>query len=475
MGLFKAKEKNVDYYETEATLPEFSIDTNGFIMFNNRQLGGAAVLEVIPHVTTEGMTHEDPVFHNDSTDFEENPNYEPATGALFPDARFRVYPAWTWFLNSLLPHGLEDECTHIQILIKKCHANEWTTITDYAQYTAHKELDHQVKLSGRVTRHQKLIATRTADYLKLIESFKKEVDELPPNMFDIRKLPAYKVKFYMIISYTPSSEGWWMDGRDSDYYVTNTSSPLSLFKEDKSVDKAVGILSRFRKDDSIYDVGGQADDFFWIDTDRTAQILDTRLKKVLGAVNQWNKREPSRPMPFHFNVLKGREVAALIRFFPNILTPYWDKIWTLHANQDDVLVNIEARRAIDIGDTSFIENRDQLERDITRGTVDMRHTQQQQDEFLSRFREMDYDDVGNLQSDYDERFWSPEIEEKRREMEEQRALAVNEDHDLWGDIDNTFAIADEYKTPEQKREEFLQKYRNRSGGSSLPKDSSGNE
>ena len=193
MGLFKAKEKNVDYYETEATLPEFSIDTNGFIMFNNRQLGGAAVLEVIPHVTTEGMTHEDPVFHNDSTDFEENPNYEPATGALFPDARFRVYPAWTWFLNSLLPHGLEDECTHIQILIKKCHANEWTTITDYAQYTAHKELDHQVKLSGRVTRHQKLIATRTADYLKLIESFKKEVDELSSRIRHPAKVGGWMV------------------------------------------------------------------------------------------------------------------------------------------------------------------------------------------------------------------------------------------------------------------------------------------
>ena len=69
---------------------------------------------------------------------------------------------------------------------------------------------------------------------------------------------------------------------------------------------------------------------------------------------------------------------------------------------------------------------------------------------------------------------TPELEEKRREFEQQRTKYVNEDHDLWGDIDNTFAIADEYKTPEQKREEFLQKYRNRSGGASaLPEDKKG--
>ena len=458
MGLFKKKDDNIEYYETEMSLPGFSIDTNGFIMFDDRTLGGSAVMEIIPHVTTEGMTHADPVYRDESTDFNENPGYESSTGALFPDVRSSVYPGWVYFLNGLLPLGPEDEPTHIQILAKKCRTPEWKTRIDYACYSAHEELDHVVRTPGK-----SVLKTRTADYLGLLDGMKKEVDELPAYMFDVRRLPAYKTRFFLVVSYTPSSEGWWMDGRDSDYYIRDSASPLSLFKEDRSVDRVVSLISRFQKDDTQQD-SLQEDDFFWIETDRTAQILDTRTKKIRKLVESWNKREPARPMPFHLKAMDGREVAALIRFFPNILTPYWNKIWNLHSNQDDVLFRADALHAIDMWDTSFIEGRSSLNADITSGTVDMRHTKEQQDAFLSKYRGVDFEEIAGLRSERDELNWSPEEEERRAAIEAERARMAEEDHDLWGDIGDTFAIADEYKTPEQRRADFLQKYKNRSVG-----------
>ena len=455
MGLFK-KKKEVEYYETETSLPGFGIDTNGFIMFDDRRLGGAAVMEVIPHVTTEGMTHVDPVYSGESSDFSENPGYEPST-SLFPDARSQVYPGWVYFLNGLLPLGPEDECTHIQILAKKCRTKEWNTKTDYACYKAHQALDRQV-YSG-LSRGD-LRAVRAKDYLGLLDSIKADVEKIPAYTFDVKKLPAYTVRYFLVISYTPSGEGWWMDGRDSDYYVRDSSSPLSLFKQDRAVENAVSLLTRFRKEDDVYE--GAEDDLFWIESDRTAQILDTRLKKVTRLVEIWNKREPARQMPFHLRAMDGREVAALICFFPNIITPYWDRIWSLHANQDDVLFRADAIHALDMHDTSFIEEVRGINKSIAAGDVDMRHTKAEQEEFLAKYRGVAYEDIGGLRSERDQLNWTPEEEEKRAIAEQQRQQRALDDQDLWGDIAAVDGIAEEYQTPEQRRESFLKKYKNRS-------------
>ena len=459
MGLFK-KKKEVEFYETETSLPSFGIDTNGFIMFDDRRLGGAAVMEVIPHVTTEGMTHTDPVYSNESTDITENPGYEPSI-ALFPDARSQVYPGWVYFLNGLLPLGPEDECTHIQILAKKCRTREWNTKSDYACYKAHKEMDW--KISSGLSRGE-MKAARARDYLELLDSIRADVEKIPAYTFDVKKLPAYVVRYFLVISYTPSGEGWWMDGRDSDYYVRDSASPLSLFKNDRAVDNAVSLLTRFRKDDAERDDGAE-DDLFWIESDRTAQILDTRLKKVNRLVESWNKREPARPMPFHLKPMDGREVAALICFFPNIITPYWDKIWNLHANQDDVLFRADALHALDMHDTSFIEEVRDINKSIVSGEVDMRHTKAEQEEFLAKYRGVAYEDISGLRSERDQLNWTPEEEERRMIAEQQRQQRALDDQDLWGDIAAGDGIAEEFQTPEQRRETFLKKYKNRSTSS----------
>ena len=49
---------------------------------------------------------------------------------------------------------------------------------------------------------------------------------------------------YLVVSYTPSSEGWWFDGRDSDYYITDNDSATNLFQEDKWADRLASMFMK---------------------------------------------------------------------------------------------------------------------------------------------------------------------------------------------------------------------------------------
>lgn len=463
MGLFKARTKEVEEFETDMSLPAFTIDSNGFIMFEDQTLGGAAVFEVVPHIHTEAITHEDPVFHNESTMFYDNPAYESSNNALYGNSRHVTYPGWVNFLNCLQAQDEADEPTHIQILAKKCRTEEWYNKIDYAVYQAHKELDPLIykRDHGRDPR-KAMLGARADDYIMLLEHTQEVTNNIPQFASDIRKFASYKVKFYLVISYTPSSEGWWLDGRDSDYYVTDSSTSNILFSnnEDKLVDKVTNMLAAHMKskNGNNDNVGGAEDDFFWIKADRTAQIIATRIRKMMNNIKKWNKNNRNREMPFHLKQMDGRETAALIRFFPNILTPYWDKIWQLHSDQNDLLYSKDVERAIQTGDTSIVDQHD-LFQDIKDNSVDMRHSLAEQNEFLSRYKDKTYEEIGTLADDHDDMFWSPEQEE----LEAARAAAAeeyrSEANDLWGDFDASFALADELKTPAQKREEFLQKYK----------------
>lgn len=422
-------------------------------------------MEVIPHVSTEGITHEDPIFHNESTD---DSSYEPSGNALFGDARGWVYAPWVNFLNSLQPQDEADEPTHVQLLMKKCHSDEWYTRIDYASYMAHKELDSVARAyKTSQTVRGALRGRRALDYLNLLDSIKKKTDELPLIRRDIRHIAGYKMKFYLVVSYTPSSEGWWLDGRDSDYYISDHASPFLTFasSQDNLVEKITDIIaSRVAKKNGANDaVGGQADDFFWIESDRTAQIIATRMHKIMTSIKKWEKTHPM-PMPFHLEKLDGREAAALIRFFPNIMTPYWDKIWTLQSDQNDMLYNFDVRKALELDDASALGDQKMLFEDIKANTVDMKHDKSKQDEFLAKFKNKDFEELRSSRAEYDDMFWSPELEEeqaeKQAELERRRAEAED---DIWKDFAGMFALDEDLKTREQQRDEFLSKYKRQSG------------
>lgn len=463
MGLFKAKNKTVIDYETEATLPSFSIDTNGFIMFDDSSLGGAAVLEVIPHFFTESVTHEDPLYHDDSTDTIVNPDYEPPVGALFPDKRKQVYPSWIYFLNSLQMQDDSDEPTHVQIMIKKVRSDEWYTRTDYAVYKESLRANELVDKAKNNDPHDVLLAARAVDYVTLLEENQRNIRNAPNSSVDVRKLAGYKTRFFLVVGYTPSSEGWWMDGRDTDYYITDNNIVDTLFKDnaDKMVDRVVNLIAnrRERKDDT-YSSGGQEDDFFWIQSDRTAQIITTRIQKIKNAIKQWNNNNPDCQMSFHLKDLEGVETAALVAFFPNIMTPYWDKIWTLKSNQDDVLYQMDVRNALALGDTSIV-NQGQLVQDIALGQVDMRHTYEEQEKFLNQYKNKAYDEIEDIFAEHDALNWSAEREEKMEQWKQESLRQQELTDDVWGDFNTLIAVDEEYKTPAQKREEFLRKYKNK--------------
>ena len=465
MGFF-AKKKTIEY-ETEASLPPFSIDANGFIMFDDTELGGAAVLEVIPGVRTEGMTHKDPADMTVSTD---DPSYIPSTDTLFGDRRKDVYAPWVAFLNMLQASGPADDPIHIQILVKKCLSDEWVTRLDYAAYELEKEhadLLYPASFSRRnrkdikQQRKEALMQERARDYLDTLDYMRWEANERErKGIPDIRNIPSYSVKYYLVISYTPSSEGWWMDGRDSSYYVADNVSATNIFSADEMVENIADIIMNRRRRKEGDPTEGNEEELFWIASDRTSQVLFTRMRKVEDFVRKWNKTHTSMPMPFRLRRLSDdREAAAVIQFFPNLLTPYFDKIGSLRANRNDVLVDIDNRISIARNDgDALTANAD----DIIRGDVRIRYSDAEKEAYLDQFRNMSASEVRNLSGDYDARTWTVEKYEARQKAAEIRREQLAEARDgIWGDVAGADLIEDEYKTDAQRRQEFLAQFKNR--------------
>ena len=460
MGLFRAKKKDVEICETEMSLPSYHIDMNGYVIFDDTWLGGADVIEVIPHVPTEGFTHEDPVFHDTSTDDED---YKPSTDHTWDDVRSTVMPAWVHFLNGLQQEYDGDSAIHLQVLVKKCRADEWNTRWDYACWNARNEFSGLFSNMryGSPSVSERLRAAYASQYVQLMEEQREIIESQSQNSFDIRRLPAYKTRFFIVISYTPSSEGWWCDGRDTDYYVRDDTGAMSLFRDDKAVEKIANLLTRKQRKAQDAEVGGEVSDFFWIETDKIAQVLYTREQKILRVMSEWNASNPSKQMPFHLKKLADREVAALICFFPNILTPYWNMIWDLQANTNDVLYGQQVQRALDTGDVSILDadRTNALMRGIASDNVNVGHNANDRDAFLARYRGKDFSEIGTVTDEYKSMNWSPEKEEEQRRLQEEARRARSDAGKLWGDIDDTYAISEKFKTDEQRRQEFLARYK----------------
>lgn len=487
MGLFKVKKEDINSYETESSLPPFYIDANGFVMFDDKSLGGVSIMEVVPEVFTEAITHEDTIYHDDSTSFAINGSYEPSAGWIFEDARKTTYPGWISFLNSLLPQYDDDEPIHVQILCKKCVSKEWATQTEYAYQKARQNLHDEIRgYKYPQSKKDALIGRRAIDYARMLGKYQEQVNRIPRLEFDVRKIPSYIVKYYLVVSYTPSSEGWWMDGRDTDYYrVDNSMSSIVLSDNDTKsqnlVDKVADAIYRHIVRKSKKDNHNDQEDLFYIEDDRTAQVLETRIRRILDSAIAWNRQHPDSRIPFSIRMMDSREVGALIRFFPDILTPYWDKIWTLKTDQNDVIYNMDVRHSISMDDVEYVQQTQNMFDDIINDNVSISASDEDKQAFLSRYKmrsresqesgdsiskgKMDID--GESKSISDDLDWSPEVEEAKlndmRRVEEKR----REQQGFWSDFDAELTMDDNIKTDDEKKKEFLSRYKNRAIRNSL--------
>lgn len=493
---FLSKKKQVAY-ETDYDIPSFFIDPNGFIIFDDRSLGGVAVLEVLPRACTESITWEDPVERNLKLNGERD--FKSTTGITFDDDRRDVIEPWIRFLNDLHSNGEGDDDVHVQILAKKCTpsinmktgAPYWETRLESAAYDASRSAgafingamgsdvqrsasNRQRKAKGKESNVGRAIREeRVRNYIGLLNALDEQDESEYPGFVkrtdvDVRRIPAYTVRFFMVISYTPTSEGWWMDGRDSDYYVSDSISVTSLFKDDKIVDNVTDLImnhvNKKKNDDDDAKVG----EFFQLDVDRTAQIIATRVNKVLrlartrDAEHRKNPRGVSR-MPFEFKRMDAREVGALVRFFPDILTPYWDRIWELASNQNDVIRGMDVDIAIATNDASILHD-SKLDKSIADGTADMSSTTTSREAFLAQYRDKSLSDLSTISDDFNDANWSPSEDDEDKAAEDDGTSNQDFDEDIWTSIDETVS---DLKGEASKRDEYLRRYKNRGHNGSV--------
>lgn len=487
MGLFKRK---VIEYDTEASLPAFEVDANGFIIFKNKNLGGCGIFEITPCVTTESMTHTDSGTHEDVLSQEYLDaimefNGQQAPNVQYDDARRTVYPAWIAFLNSLHPESGDDDPIHAQILVKKVIDDEWPTRSDYARNETEKAFadtlyrrEEARKVSARQNRrrHQSRRNRRNKD--ALIQARWRDYDNLLQGLSQVEdayEAPrAYKAKMYLVISYTPSSEGWWFDGRDSDYYVSDNDSATNLFQEDKWADKWASVFMKKKgmSNTAGYSNSGatSADEIFWVHSDMIAQVIETRMEQIEDGIAEYRMAHRGTDYPFMMRRLEGIESAGLIAMFPNIMSHYWDEMWDINTNVNDVLYKLQYNSAIRSGNADIISG-GQGSSGFTWRNVQM--NDEEAEEFLKKFA-ADIREKGGPKDARQEHIDDINVV-SQKEIDMALGRVVNQDtgqnnmslgqsmDDIWGDFgDGQLPDYGTEKTQAQKDEEFLSRFRNRS-------------
>ena len=150
-------------------------------------------------------------------------------------------------------------------------------------------------------------------------------------------------------------------------------------------------------------------------------------------------------------------------FFPNILTPYWDRVWELGSDQDDLLYRMEVEKALDTGDTTIITD-PRYAKGIAAGDISMVHSDEEQERFLARYRGKSYEAISGINSQYQDASWSPEKEAAERALQEAQQQDIDDDIELFGDFGVEMALDDEFKSVEERQKEFLAKYKKISTG-----------
>lgn len=471
LKVFNPRKKQVLEAETEMSLPPFQVDINDYLMFDDPDLGGCGIFEITPRVWDTSWTHLD---GHKPTDVLDDDDLTDSDGVRYQDMRRLIVPVWVKFLNNLLPKDNNTAQTHIQILGKKTRLDP-DSDPKYFWYT---ELDY---LLSQTTKHMgtptnEAMRVRMLDYALMLGRLSAQ-SHTGGGVFDPTKLSSFDTKWYIIVSYTPSSEGWWYDGRDSDYYMVEDSldmkHPLSMFSDPQFVDKIAARIGKRQQKKQAAESVNTAWDMFPLATDLTTSVLNSRMRDLersymrlardlsQGLAKEYNARYPKRKialnsreafelgyeaMPFTMRRLNGREVAALVAFFPDILTPYWDKALTqLEINMTDVLYALDSDNAILTHDISYVE---QYEDDVLIGDVNIDTTDDEVASFRERYANPDTDLFGS--DDYDE--------EDADDVFQQWGFATNADErELWGQVGMDVTTAEE-----DAETEFLKRHGRRS-------------
>lgn len=382
MALFGKRVKSVDY-ETEGSLPPFHVDVNGFLLFDDPMLGGCGILEVTPLAMTPSFTHRETENYSVLTD---KPGYYSKSGRYFGDRRQDIMPQWVALLNGLLPRDETEDQTHVQILIKKTHPAEWSTRYTHAVDSTRDIIEDFYERSGYSARRggSRVMTARANDYARFLLSG------------DSGKgfQNASEFKMYLVVSYTPSGEGWWLDGRDSDYYVNAGTDPSNLFDFDKFADAVADFFVRRaekkRERAGNLDDDGAAEMLFEIDDDRTAQILETRIRNIelrhLASVSAMGEERAA----FSLRRLHMVETTALIAFFNNPLSRMADKIYEMGANYNDITLGIDSDIAVATDDSSYLPT---IGDAVVAGTLDLSEGDESISAYLSRYKGADADEM----------------------------------------------------------------------------------
>lgn len=422
MSFFKPKEKEMAY-ETEANLPKYHFDMNGFLMFDDASLGGCAIYEVVPSIMTSALTHTE-VFDN-RVDTKAK-DYAPIHSMeIYGDRRRDAVLQWVTFCNSLLPEDEADSQTHVQIILKKTHPDEWWDAYGYAidQLQGHVG-DPPFPLGKCASARRRIYEQELAD---LGDSYARQRHNWNGS--------SYKIFAYVVISYTPSSEGWWLDGRDDDYYVQDTPDVKSLFSVDGMVEKIGDMINNHAQTKQEKNEDNIATQLFPIEEDRIAQILKTRKLKMERAMAAYKSKIGYDSLAFDLRPTNTIDNSMLIAFWNNIMTPYCYKVWNLHTNIGDVILNMRNEEAIASNDASFLRTSDETNDAETQA-------------FLSRYEGKDADDVA-AERNQTEQHNTDDNDNNENDMTDDVAAA-------WNSINPELAQEEtEQLTDEEK---FLRKY-----------------
>lgn len=420
MSFFKPKEREVTI-ETQEDLPKFHFDVNGFLMFDDPSLGGCGIYEVVPTIMTGAVTHRE-TFGSNAVDTKAR-GYTPSRAMeVVGDRRRDAVMQWVSFVNGLLPDDDAESQTHVQVILKKTHPDEWWDAYGYAIDNLHGHIGEPAPSLGRHGRAYR-------------RSYEEMLDDLgKANMSDSDMLwngAAYDVLGYIVVSYTPSSEGWWFDGRDDDYYVRDAHDEHALFSVDGIAEKIGRSIAGRRERQAERDESNAAEVLFPIDEERIAQVLQTRMRKIERKMSAYSQRVGNDALAFTIRRTHMVDNSMLMSFWNNPLTSYRYKVWNMHTDMADVITGMRNEEAAASGDVSILAGHDATDSEMSN--------------FLSRFVGKEASEVGDDGDDNGD-----DVPDSYAEMPEDVS-------DAWGEINPELASGRHETLTDEDR--FIERYR----------------
>lgn len=347
MSFFKPKEREVAI-ETQEDLPKFHFDVNGFLMFDDPSLGGCGIYEVVPTIMTGAVTHRE-TFGSNAVDTKAK-GYTPSRAMeVVGDRRRDAVMQWVSFVNGLLPDDDAESQTHVQVILKKTHPSEWWDAYGHAIDNLHGHVGAPAPSLGRHGRAYRL-------------SYEEMLDDLGKADMSDSGMPwngaAYDVLGYIVVSYTPSSEGWWLDGRDDDYYIRDSHDERTLFGVDGMAERIGRSIERRRERQTERDESNVADALFPIDEERIAQVLQTRMRKIERKMSAYSQRVGNDALAFTIRRTHMVDNSMLMSFWNDPLTSYRYKVWNMHTDMADVITGMRNEEAAASGDVSLLSGHD---------------------------------------------------------------------------------------------------------------------